>query len=45
MQTEMWSTDHALKNHMKLQVHRSAYKVDSHKVVSLENYEACLNAW
>jgi hypothetical protein len=45
LRTEMWSADHALRKHMKLQVHRNAYEVDSRKVVSLENYEVCLNAW
>jgi hypothetical protein len=42
---EMWSNDHALKKYMNLQVHRHAYNVDSRKVVSLKNYEVCLNAW
>jgi hypothetical protein len=41
----MWSVDHALRKHMKLQVHRNAYNVDSHKVVSVKNYKVCLNAW
>lgn len=45
LRTEMWSTDHALQKHMKLQVHRNAYEVDSRKVGLLENYEVCLNAW
>jgi hypothetical protein len=42
---EMWSGDHALRKHMKLQVHRTAYEVDDRKVVSLEGCEVCVNAW
>jgi hypothetical protein len=33
LQTEMWSVDHALRKHMKLQVHRNAYKVVRRRVV------------
>ena len=45
LQTEMWYTDHALWKHMKLQVHRNAYEVEKKRVISLENFEVCLNAW
>jgi hypothetical protein len=45
VRTEMWSGDHALRKHMKLQVHRTAYEVDGHKVVSLEGHEVCVNEW
>jgi hypothetical protein len=45
LRTKMWSADHALRKHMKLQVHRNAYEVERRRVVSLENFEVCLNAW
>jgi hypothetical protein len=45
VRTEMWSGDHALRKHMKLQVHRAAYEVDGRKVVSLEGCKVCVNAW
>ena len=45
LRTEMWSADHALRKHMKLQVHRNAYVVERRRVVSLESFEVCLNAW
>jgi hypothetical protein len=45
VQIEMWSGDHALRKHIKLQVHRNAYKVDGRKVVFLEGHEICLNSW
>jgi ribosomal protein L34E len=45
VQTKMWSGDHALRKHMKLEVHRNAYEVHGHKVVSLEGHEVCLNTW
>jgi hypothetical protein len=45
LRTEMWSADHVLRKHMKLQVHRNAYEVERRRVVSLENFEVCLNAW
>jgi hypothetical protein len=45
LQMKMWYADHALWKQMKLQVHTNAYEVDSRKVVSLENFEVCLNAW
>jgi hypothetical protein len=44
VRTEMWSGDHALRKHMKLQVHRTAYEVDGRKVVSLEGHEVCERA-
>jgi hypothetical protein len=45
VRTKMWSSDHALRKHMKLQVHRTAYEVDGRNVVSLEGHEVCVNAW
>jgi hypothetical protein len=45
VRTKMWSDDHALRKHMKLQVHRTAYEVDGRKVVFLEGHEVCVNAW
>ena len=33
LRMEMWSADHALWKHMKLQVHRNAYKVERRRVV------------
>jgi hypothetical protein len=45
VQTKMWFTDYALRKYMKLQVHRNAYKVDGHKVISLEGQEIYLIAW
>jgi hypothetical protein len=45
LRTEMWSADHALQKHMKLQVHRNTYEVERRRVVSLENFEVCLKAW
>lgn len=45
VQTKMWSSDHAFRKHMKFQVHRTAYKIDGHKVVFLEGHEVCVNAW
>jgi hypothetical protein len=45
VQTEMWCADHALRKHMKLQVHRNTYEVDKRKVLLLEGHEVCLNEW
>jgi hypothetical protein len=45
VRTEMWSADHALRKHMKLQVHRNTYEVDGHKILSLEGHQVCLIAW
>jgi hypothetical protein len=45
VRTEMWSIDHALRKHMKLQVHRNTYEVDGSKVLLLEGHEVCLIAW
>jgi hypothetical protein len=45
VRTEMWSGDHVLRKHMKLQVHRTTYDVDGRKVVSLKGHEVCVYAW
>lgn len=43
VQRKMWLGNHALRNHMKLKVHRNTYEVDGYKVVSLEGHKVCLS--
>jgi hypothetical protein len=40
--TKMWSSNHGLRKHIMLQVHRNSYKIDGHKAITLE---AMRSAW
>lgn len=42
---EMWSSDHKLRSHIKLEVHRHVRRGGDRKYVLLENDEVCLKGW
>ena len=42
---EMWSSDHKLRSHIKLEVHRHVRRGGDRKYVTLENEEVCLKGW
>lgn len=42
---EMWSSDHKLRSHIKLEVHRHVRRGGDRKYVTLENDEVCLKGW